>query len=69
MAVLAELGEHREITVRFTVEPDDFSADPPLSWRAVEIEGRITNQRLAETLRGLADWLERQTPDVDAGAP
>lgn len=67
-ALLAELGEHREITVRFTVEPDDFSHDPPLSWRAFEAEGSITNRRLAEALRGVADWLDGQEPDAEAGA-
>jgi hypothetical protein len=57
-ALLAEVGEAREITVRFTVEPDDFSADPELSWRAFESEGLIPEQRLAEVLRSLAEWLD-----------
>ena len=61
-ALLAELGEGREITVM----PDDFSADPVLSWRAFEAEGSITNRRLAETLRALAKWLEGQDPNADA---
>ena len=68
-ALLAELGEHREITVRFTVTPDDFAPDPALSWRAFEAEGGITNRRLAEMLRRLAEWLDRQPPDSDAGSP
>lgn len=66
-ALLAELGEQREITVRFTVEPADFSADPRLSWRAFECGGGITNRRLAEALRRVAEWLDRQPPDADAG--
>lgn len=67
-ALLAELGEHREITVRFTVEPDDFSADPPLSWRALEAEGSVTNRRLAETLRSVAEWLDKAPPEAQAGS-
>ena len=69
VALLAELGETQEITVRFTVEPDDFSEDPELSWRAFESEGRISNRRLAETLRHVAEWLDRQSPDGDAAEP
>jgi hypothetical protein len=63
-ALLAELGEHREITVRFTVEPQDFSPDPPLSWRAFDSAGDISKRRLAETLRRVADWLDDQDPDA-----
>jgi hypothetical protein len=47
-SLLAELGEPREITMRFTVQHEDFSPNPVLSWRAFEAEGSITNRRLAE---------------------
>jgi hypothetical protein len=67
-ALLAELGEQREITVRFTVAPEDFSTDPALSWRAFEADGNITNRRLAGVLRELADWLDRRVPEADAGS-
>jgi hypothetical protein len=57
-ALLAELGEHREITVRFTVEPIGFGEDPELDWRALEQEGEISNSRLAGILRSVADRLD-----------
>jgi len=69
VALLAELGEAREITVRFTVEPDDFSADPKLSWRAFESEGAISRRRLAEVLRQVADWLPSSQEDPDSERP
>jgi len=59
-ALLDELGERREITVRFTVAPEDFSSDPELSWRAFDSEGSISKDRLAEVLRRLADWLDQR---------
>ena len=64
-ALLAELGESRRIKVSFTVEPDDFSSDPPLSWRAFDSKGTISNQRLAEVLRRIADWLDRQDDSTE----
>jgi len=67
-ALLAELGEHCEVAVRFTVQPDDFSTDPPLSWRSFEAEGNVTNRRLAETLRSLAEWLDKAPPEAHAGS-
>lgn len=67
-ALLADLGEVREVVVRFTVEPEDFSADPQLSWRAFEAEGIVTNRRLSETLRSVAEWLDRKPPDAWAGS-
>ncbi len=57
-ALLAELGEVRELTIRFTVRPKDFSNDPPLSWHAAETPDGVRPGRLADVLRQIADWLD-----------
>jgi hypothetical protein len=64
--LLEELGEARTVAVRFVVEPRDFSDEPPLEWRAVDIEGRVSGHRLAEVLRGIADWLEQREARRDS---
>jgi catechol 2,3-dioxygenase-like lactoylglutathione lyase family enzyme len=57
-ALLAELGETTEITVGFTVAPNDFSDDPPLSWRAYKSDATVPKARLATVLRSIATWLD-----------
>ena len=71
-ALLAELGEMTEVTVGFTVEPDDFSDDPPLSWRAYSSDATVPKPRLAAVLRSIATWLDAdgvaaRSPQDDLG--
>ena len=63
-ALLAELGEATEITLRFTVQPEDFSPDPQLSWRALETDARLSPNRLAEVLRSIANSVENSPPEA-----
>lgn len=61
-ALLEELGEYREVTIRFTIAPEDFSTDPPLSWRALDVPSDLSSPRLAEVLRRIADHLDGAPP-------
>lgn len=58
-ALLEELGEYREVMIRFTVAPEDFGPDPPLSWRALDAPGDVSGHRLAAILRLIADHLDQ----------
>jgi hypothetical protein len=58
--LLRELGEHWPVTVRFEVEPQDFEAEPLVSWRAVEVDGAPPAGQLGRVLREVADWYERE---------
>lgn len=59
-ALLAELGEHSSVMVRFVVEPEDFSPVGRLNWRAVEIQGEPPGGQLSRLLREIADWYGRK---------
>jgi hypothetical protein len=59
-ALLAELGEHGTVTLRFVIQPQDFSSVPRLSWRAVEIENEPPGGQLSRLLREIADWYDSE---------
>ena len=57
-ALLAELGEHREVTLRFVAEPNTFDDADGFEWRALEVKGVPAGSGLAQTLRAIADVIE-----------
>ena len=60
-ALLDELGERRAVTVRFVAEPHTFDDADGFEWRALEVDGVGEGSSLAQTLRAIADVIDRST--------
>ena len=58
-ALLDELGERRAVTVRFVAEPNTFEDTDGFAWRALEVDGLAEGSGLAQTLRAIADVIDR----------
>ncbi len=65
--LLRELGEHRQVTLRFVAEPRTFDDSDGFEWRAYEVEGISERPFLAALLRSIADQLDE--PEVRRARP
>jgi hypothetical protein len=67
--LLAELGEYREVTLRFVIRPRTFDDADGFDWRSYRVDALPEHADLASFLRGIARRIDVAIEEASPGDP